>query len=114
MTGWDSLDDRLRPQVAESTQEFERVRPALEEVTRQVQASLGEIVSVLDPAPLFVTARTKSVESFREKASRTLPPLEEDGAPVLEFPDPLRNLTDLVGVRIITTLTAENARVANL
>jgi ppGpp synthetase/RelA/SpoT-type nucleotidyltranferase len=64
--------------------------------------------------PLFVTGRTKTVESFREKISRTEEPLEPGGPPVLKFPDPFRTLNDMVGVRVITKLPAENAVVANI
>ena len=64
--------------------------------------------------PLFVTGRTKTVESFREKISRTEEPLEPGGPRVLKFPDPFRTLNDMVGIRVITKLPAENALVANL
>jgi ppGpp synthetase/RelA/SpoT-type nucleotidyltranferase len=114
MSAWDDLDDRLRPAVEASTREFERVRPELEAVTEEMRRSISEIFDSSDLRPLFVTARTKSVESFRDKASRTLAPTEAGALPVLVFPDPLRNLTDLVGVRVITTLPHEVDLAANL
>jgi hypothetical protein len=54
------------------------------------------------------------VESFKEKISRIEEPLEPGAPPVLKFPDPFRTLNDMVGVRVITKLPAENALVANL
>ncbi|ABY21859.1 predicted GTP pyrophosphokinase [Renibacterium salmoninarum ATCC 33209] len=110
-TQWDRLDERLQPTVAANVAVYERIRPALEAVTADVEARIRAMFHDVEVKPLFVSSRTKSVESFREKASRTL---EADGEQVLQFPDPLRNLIDLVGVRVITTLPNENAAAANL
>ncbi|WP_028281405.1 (p)ppGpp synthetase [Arthrobacter sp. H5] len=112
MSAWDELDDGLRPAVEESTREFERLRPSVEAVTRGVRDSIQAIFADSGINPLFVTARTKTVESFRDKASRML--VAPDSAPTLVFPDPLRNLTDVVGVRVITTLPHEVDLAANL
>ncbi|WP_026556540.1 GTP pyrophosphokinase [Arthrobacter sp. 35W] len=110
---WDRLDDSLRPVVAASVAEYERVRPALERVTAEMERRIRDIFADAETQPLFVTSRTKTVESFREKASRMVEQLP-GAAPALQFPDPLRNLTDMVGVRVITTLPGENAVAANL
>ncbi|WP_434616817.1 GTP pyrophosphokinase [Arthrobacter sp. A5] len=110
---WDRLDERLRPAVAASVAEYERIRSQLEFVTWDVEASIREIFEDSETTPLFFTSRTKSLESFREKASRMVSPVA-GAEPALQFPDPLRNLTDIVGVRVITTLPAENAQAANL
>ncbi|MCW1249710.1 (p)ppGpp synthetase [Acaricomes phytoseiuli] len=110
-SNWERLDERLRPAVAASVEEYRRVRSALEAVTAQMEQTLRGIFADTQHQPLFFSSRTKSIESFREKASRTL---DSDGSPVLQFPDPLRNLSDLVGVRIITTLPSDNAAAANL
>jgi ppGpp synthetase/RelA/SpoT-type nucleotidyltranferase len=114
MSAWDELDDRLRPAVEESARRFGLVRPKLEMITGEVRASIEALFSGSGLSPLFVTARTKTVESFRDKASRTLAPTEPGGLPALVFPDPLRNLTDVVGVRVITTLPHEVDLAANL
>ncbi|WP_026532971.1 GTP pyrophosphokinase [Arthrobacter sp. H41] len=114
MSAWDDLDHRLRPAVEASTREFERIRPALVEVTEEMRRSMQGIFDSSELHPLFVTARTKTVESFRDKASRTLASSEPDAAPTLVFPEPMRNLTDLVGVRVITTLPHEVDLAANL
>ncbi|CEA07147.1 Region found in RelA / SpoT proteins [Arthrobacter saudimassiliensis] len=114
MGAWESLDERLRPAVAASTEEYARVRPALEDVTREVEHALREVLTASEVRPLFITARTKSVESFRDKASRMLVSDDPEELPALVFPDPLRNLTDLVGVRVIMTLPHEVDAAAQL
>ncbi|NVM95050.1 GTP pyrophosphokinase [Arthrobacter wenxiniae] len=110
---WERLDSALRPSVNASVAAFERARPRLLDVTAEMEALVRKVTEDADDAPLFVTSRTKTVESFREKASRMVAPVP-DAAPALLFPEPLRNLTDMVGVRVITTLPGENANVANL
>lgn len=112
-TNWERLDESLRPAVAASVAAFERARPRLERVTAEMESLLREVMEEAEDKPLFVTSRTKTVESFREKASRMVVPTP-GAAPSLQFPDPLRNLTDMVGVRVITTLPGENAHAANL
>jgi putative GTP pyrophosphokinase len=111
---WDRLDERLRAQVEASTAEYERIRPMLESVTAELQSDIRDIFRNAELTPLFVTARTKSVESFRDKASRTLQPAEPGGEPALEFPDPLREIHDLVGVRVIVSLPHEIRQAAAL
>ncbi len=114
MGAWDDLDDRLRPTVESAVLEFARIRPELERLTAAMRESIQEIFDSSELHPLFVTARTKTIESFRDKASRTLPPADGETLPGLYFPDPLRNLTDVVGVRVITTLPHEVDLAANL
>ena len=113
-SNWDRLDVSLRDSVQENVELYERVRPALKLVTREVLLTLRTMLKDTEVTPLFVTGRTKTVESFREKISRTEEPLEPGGPPVLKFPDPFRTLNDMVGIRVITKLPAENAVVANL
>lgn len=113
-TNWEGLDAPLRESVAHNVEIYTRVRPALKRVTRDVLLIMRDMLKDTEVTPLFVTGRTKSVASFREKISRLEPPLEPGGAPTLKFPDPFRTLNDMVGVRIITKLPTENAAVANL
>ena len=56
---------------------------------------------------LSVTGRTKSVASFSAKANRT-----EDGSPL--YPEPLEQITDQIGVRVITYVHSDVAAVAEL
>ena len=68
------------------------------------------VTTILDDAGinyLSVTGRAKSVASFAAKAART-----PDGRPV--FADPLREITDTIGLRIITYVHSDVAAVADL
>ncbi len=68
------------------------------------------ITTLLDDAGinyLSITGRTKSVASFASKAIRTL-----DGEPL--YADPLTQITDVVGVRVITYLQSDVTAVAQL
>ena len=113
-SNWDSLDLDQRKAVEANVQLYERVRPALKRVTRDVLLTLRDLLNDAEVTPLFVTGRTKTVDSFREKISRTEEPLEPGGPRVLKFPDPFRTLNDMVGIRVIPKLPAENAAVANI
>jgi ppGpp synthetase/RelA/SpoT-type nucleotidyltranferase len=111
---YDHLDAGQRAIVDASVATYERVRPMLKSVTRDMIQTLISMFKDAEVTPLFVTGRTKTVESFREKISRLDPPAVPGGEPTLKFPDPFRTLNDMVGVRVITKLPAENAVVANL
>ena len=68
------------------------------------------VTSILDDAGinyLSVTGRAKSVASFAAKAARTV-----DGK--LSFTDPLRQITDQIGVRVITYVHSDVQAVADL
>ncbi len=68
------------------------------------------VTSVLDEAGinyLSVTGRAKSVASFAAKAARLA-----DGRPV--FDDPLREITDQIGIRVITYVHSDVQAVADL
>ena len=99
----DLPDDPVRRAV----QEYAAQQPALIEAGEQ---AIALVTSILDEAGinyLSVTGRTKSVPSFAEKAARTL-----DGEPL--YPEPLRDITDQIGVRIITYVHSDVAAVAEL
>ena len=68
------------------------------ELTRAGAEAVALVQGLLDEAGinyLSVTGRTKTVSSFAEKSART-----EAGAPV--YDDPLTDITDVLGVRVIT------------
>jgi predicted RNase H-like nuclease/ppGpp synthetase/RelA/SpoT-type nucleotidyltranferase len=68
------------------------------------------VTSILDEAGinyLSVTGRTKGVASFATKAGRMV-----DGLPA--FPDPLTDITDQIGVRVITYVHSDVSAVADL
>ena len=80
-----------------------RLRAATEEYVRIVTA-------ILDDAGinyLTVTGRTKSVASFADKAARVV-----DGVRV--FGDPLREIADQIGLRVITYVQSDVQAVADL
>lgn len=88
-----------------------RVYAAQHAELRQVAAEYVALVtSILDDAGinyLSVTGRAKSVESFAAKAARTV-----DGRPT--FADPLRDIADQIGVRVITYVHSDVHAVADL
>lgn len=101
-------------QIEDSVARYAQVRDQLDEV---LTAMLIRIRALFDEhaqfQPLFITGRVKSVESFHAKAARMLqgdPQVE----PVLEFPNPLREIHDMVGVRIIVLLPDEIQQVATM
>ncbi len=99
----DQPDDPVRRAV----QEYATRQPALIEAGEQ---AIALVTSILDEGGinyLSVTGRTKSVPSFAEKAARTI-----EGE--LLYPDPLRDVTDQIGVRIITYVHSDVAAVADL
>ncbi|MCB4208935.1 GTP pyrophosphokinase family protein [Arthrobacter sp. UM1] len=104
----------LKRAVEASVEEYVRLRPWLEAVTANVTEQIRGVFADSELKPLFVTSRTKSVESFEEKASRVLSATGEDEPETLVFPDPIRNLNDLVAVRVIVTLPHEIREAANL
>ncbi len=78
------------------------------DVQRVTDAPVAHVSELLDDAGinyLSVTGRAKSVESFAAKAVR-----EADGVPL--YPDPLTDITDQIGVRVITYLRGDVTAVA--
>ncbi|GAS92287.1 bifunctional ribonuclease/(p)ppGpp synthase [Mycolicibacterium brisbanense] len=87
--------------------EYRRRRPALVTATEHY---LELVTALLDDAGinyLSITARTKSVESFAAKVDRTV-----DGRRL--YTDPLVEITDQVGLRVITYLREDVDTVAHL
>lgn len=90
-----------------AVREYSLRRPAL---VAAADAFVLRVTRILDEAGinyLTVTGRAKSVESFAAKAERTA-----DGRPV--YPDPLVDIADQVGVRVITYTLTDVAAVADL
>ena len=87
--------------------DYARRHPALVE---DAQEYVALVTSILDEAGinyLTVTGRAKSVESFATKAGRTV-----DGLPV--YPDPLKDITDQIGIRVITYVRSDVSAVAEV
>lgn len=102
---------------ADLAHEADRVRDAVRqyverqpELTRATEGFIALVTEALDDAGinyLTVTGRTKSVESFAGKAAR-----RAEGR--LQFPDPLEQITDQIGLRVITYVRDDVDAVAQL
>ncbi|SDL09054.1 Predicted nuclease (RNAse H fold) [Nocardioides sp. YR527] len=113
-----TLPDDLRPtprgragariqDPASAVREYAAIQPILQEAAEQY---VQLVTSILDDAGinyLTVTSRAKSVASFAAKAARTV-----DGRQV--FTDPLRQITDQIGLRVITYVHSDVQAVADL
>ena len=74
------------------------------------EAYLALVTGILDDAGinyLTVTGRTKTIASFAEKAGRT-----RQGEPL--YPDPVSEIGDTLGIRVITYVHSDVAAVADL
>ena len=92
--------------IRQAVEEYAELQPSLVAVAAE---HVALVTSILDEAGinyLSVTGRAKSVGSFAAKASRTV-----DGRP--GYTDPLREITDQVGVRVITYVRSDVAAVAD-
>jgi predicted RNase H-like nuclease/ppGpp synthetase/RelA/SpoT-type nucleotidyltranferase len=97
----------VRHAVRRAVEEYAELQPVLHEATSRYA---GLVTSLLDDAGinyLSIDARTKGVASFAAKAAR-----EQDGAPL--FAEPLVDITDQLGVRVITYLQRDVDAVADL
>jgi predicted RNase H-like nuclease/ppGpp synthetase/RelA/SpoT-type nucleotidyltranferase len=93
--------------VAAAVAEYARRQP---ELARVAAGYVRRVTGILDDAGinyLSVTGRAKSVASFAAKASRT-----DSGAPV--YPAPLTDITDQIGLRVITYVRSDVAVVAEV
>ncbi|MHC9294407.1 bifunctional ribonuclease/(p)ppGpp synthase [Mycobacterium sp. LTG2003] len=104
-----TLPEDLTPHSAmpPAVAEYAARRPALVTATGHY---LELVTGLLDDAGinyLSITGRTKSVESFAAKVTRTV-----NGEPM--YTDPLVEITDQVGLRVITYLREDVDAVANL
>ncbi|MGO1321135.1 MAG: GTP pyrophosphokinase [Galactobacter sp.] len=104
---WKQLDETLKGQVIASVDAYRELRPELLAVTEHLRAKIADLFTDDDVTPVFVEARTKSVESFRQKASRVVYAGEDTAEQELELPEPLSQLHDMIGVRIIVLLSRE-------
>jgi predicted RNase H-like nuclease/ppGpp synthetase/RelA/SpoT-type nucleotidyltranferase len=94
-------------EIQRAVEEYAARQPGLVTVAAEYVAL---VTSVLDEAGinyLSVTGRAKSVDSFAAKAARTV-----DGMPA--YTDPLTEIGDQVGVRVITYVRADVAAVADV
>ncbi len=102
---------RIAPEIRDpggsAVREYAEMQPDLRRAADQF---VQLVTSILDDAGinyLSVTGRAKSVASFAAKAARTV-----DGRP--SFTDPLKEITDQIGVRVITYVHSDVQAVADL
>ncbi|WP_436700311.1 DUF429 domain-containing protein [Nocardioides sp. BYT-33-1] len=100
-------DPAAAPDIGAAVRRYAELQPGLREVT---DGFVRLVTSILDEAGinyLTVTGRAKSVSSFAAKAARTL-----GGRPL--YTDPLREITDQIGVRVITYVHSDVQAVVDL
>ena len=93
--------------VHDAVQRYAQLQPELRQVADQF---VTMVTALLDDAGInyvSVTGRAKSVASFAGKASRSI-----DGSPA--YADPLTEITDQIGVRVVTYLQGDVTAVADL
>ncbi|WP_375001804.1 DUF429 domain-containing protein [Aeromicrobium sp. CTD01-1L150] len=96
-----------RGPVHHAVQVYAAQHAELAETTEHVVALVTRLLDDAGINYLSVSGRTKSVASFATKANRT-----SGGRPV--FTDPLREITDQIGLRVITYVHSDVAAVADL
>jgi hypothetical protein len=80
--------------------EYEAVRDIYEECAQAVRSVLKTVLEIEHVRTLSIEARAKDVESFGKKSIRP----SEDDPDKPRYADPLRDITDLSGARVITFL----------
>jgi len=82
----------------EAIQEYQKVRPLYAKFSEVIKAIIGESLNKERIKVASIEGRAKTIESFGEKAS--LPSSVNPDFP--QYSEPLTEITDLAGVRIIT------------
>jgi ppGpp synthetase/RelA/SpoT-type nucleotidyltranferase len=99
---------RVEPSAtAKAVQQYAALQPSLIAATEKFTALITGLLDDAGINYLSVTGRTKSVASFAGKAART-----EDGEAL--YTDPMHEITDQIGVRVITYVHSDVAAVADL
>jgi putative GTP pyrophosphokinase len=93
--------------VRHAVRTYAALQPELHPVTERYVAIITALLDDAGINYLSITGRTKGVASFAAKAVRSL-----DGEPL--YTDPLTQVTDVVGVRVITYLQGDVVAVAQL
>ncbi|MGH3510318.1 MAG: DUF429 domain-containing protein [Nocardioidaceae bacterium] len=93
--------------VRRAVQAYAARQPEIRDATERFEALITTLLDDAGINYLSVTGRAKTVASFAVKAGRRI-----DGDPV--YSDPLEEITDQVGVRVITYLHSDVTTVAEL
>ena len=99
--------DREDEPVRHAVRTYAALEPGLHAVTDRYVAIITTLLDDAGINYLSITGRTKSVASFAAKAVRA-----SEDEPL--YDDPLTQITDVVGVRVITYLQSDVAAVAQL
>jgi putative GTP pyrophosphokinase len=106
-----SMDSSAAPvegvPVREAVRRYAALQPSLREPTSRFVELVTGLLDEAGIIYLSVDGRTKSVASFAAKAAKQV-----DGEPA--YPDPLEQITDQIGVRVITYVHSDVAAVAGV
>lgn len=81
---------------------FKLVRPLYEKLVEEICFALTDRLAARPPKVVSVSCRAKEEKSFREKISRK------------NYADPIREITDLAGVRVVCNYESDLAEVADV
>jgi putative GTP pyrophosphokinase len=98
MTSDDPVPFDVEAHRQRAEQSYQRVRPQYEELAQAIKEILSDAFKAASINVASIEARGKTVESFGNKASE---PADTDETQP-KYPEPLKQITDLAGVRVIT------------
>ncbi|MFM0235923.1 GTP pyrophosphokinase [Paraburkholderia sediminicola] len=98
------MEKKNRNTVNEWCTHYERVRPDYLRFTTKIESLLSDILQARDIGYHLIEARTKDAASFREKIVRSSK----------SYTNPMEELTDLTGLRIITYYQDDAALIGEL
>ncbi|WP_299002879.1 hypothetical protein [uncultured Tenacibaculum sp.] len=90
--------------MSDYLEEYKIIRPNYERFQNKLTELLKELILESDIEIVSIESRTKTIESFKEKINR----------PDKNYNDPINDITDLCGVRIITYYTEDIYKIAEL
>ncbi|TDO92043.1 ppGpp synthetase/RelA/SpoT-type nucleotidyltransferase [Halanaerobium saccharolyticum] len=91
-----------RKKVNQAVKQFQKQRHNYVNLRAEVEVILREALNENDIVFHSIESRVKSVESFREKAERD------------KYSDPINEITDLTGIRIITLFEKEIHQISDI
>src|SRR2546427_760620 len=106
---WLPADAREEPGVTELSPQqwgdrYRAIRGTCESLTARLRSLVVDLLAEADLEVIQIEARAKAVDSFTEKISRKR----------VKYANPLTDVTDLVGLRIITYYREDVARVGEI
>ena len=104
---WPRNPDGPSPSADQAVSAYARIQPQVEESARRLAAWLTIALDDAGIDYLSVDWRGKSIASFAAKTNHSV-----SGLP--RYPDPLTDITDQIGARVITYVTSDVAAVADL